>query len=324
MGNILTSINNPGLEIPANEQGAGVLYTTGYKQILLKKTLHNILFNKTDIIQGKKVYTNQLKAYCGTNRSDLDATQIGGGNPGDLTGIKTNFGFNGRNIVNVSLPNVVNTMILSTIPKQTLYTTISKMDITVNISEDNNVINEDMKTLAAKGTEMCGIYIGDMCAKQLYKNDCFTLINNTWVWNYNNSRCVIDNFDFTNEDRTQIQFNDIKDNTTPALYYDYTKIIVDTTQDHYKYIFQFIDLDPIKLIETSSFWEKENNIKYITTMFGLIPYKLDELKGITQGGFKVGGNFITKLEQIKNALYINYLYKYEFIFKKSNNLKKKI
>jgi hypothetical protein len=309
MGNILTSDQTD----PA--RASNLLYKPG--DIMLRKTIHDILVNKTDTANGTIVYTNQMKTYCKTIASEKKGD--------NFTNIGPQKTFTGTNLINVALPNVINTMQLSTISPQVIKNHVTKTDVTMNIttSNDQDIIAQATQNTIEEANFNCDTYIYDQCAKQIYRNDCFTLVNNTWVWNYTNSRCVIDD----PKTMTPIKFNTGEDNTTAGLNFNHKKIVINSANTpEFNYMFMFIDNDELNNILTPEYWVSNTlTYKYINTNFGFFPFTLDELIELTTTAsplFSGGSTIDILIRGLKNALYVNYLYQYEVIYKQNTNLSK--
>ena len=313
MGNIVTS------QAIDTNQSRIHFWESNKNDIILRKTIHDILVNKTDIIQGQQIYTNQMKAMCKIAPVSTDKDTNG-----NYTSLKpVSRAEDLTNSINVSLPHIIDTMVLTKELNKTIKTTITKSDIILNITnKESNMKNINDETIAkfTDGTK-CPRFMNDMCAKQLYNNSCIKLINNTWMWDYNNSRCVID--DINTLTKKVIKFNDQDDNTTPGLNYDYKKIQInkDIINEN-NYLFKFLDSKAQDFVASFTVDLANTNsetYKFLEKNFGYIPFTNSDLYNML---VQVNITNETKINSIKHSLFINYLNQFEVIYKTPLNLNK--
>ena len=304
MGNILVNENLNGETLKYfYEEGKG-------NSDVFRKTVHDIMVKKQDIVKGERVYTNQLKAFC--------TPVLGGFSEGAYDSIVPKNDLNADNIVNISLPSIVNTMTLNNNSQKEVRTIIGKDSISLNINHTTSTIDETMENKMKENEFKCQAYMEDLCAKQVYNNDCFILINGIWMWNYKNSRCITDDLREAREvgSAMKIKFKTIDDGTNDSINYgynnntgaDYNTITVSPkTLASIDYLFTFIN--NIGPVTTNDFENGATLHKYINDNFGFRPN--------TEGDFKrLSNNNIAELNEFKNALFVNYMYKFEMIIKK--------
>ena len=321
MGNILTSG-----EITTNENRLQFYDPKKQNESVFRKTLHKILAEKVDIVRGDTIYTNQMKALCRTLPQSTDTGADGNYTKlGPASSMSKTSPMLLNNYINVSLPHVIDTMLLTRENIKGIKTDIVKSDIILNLNNntsgsiDINTITSD-KFNSNNGAD-CIKYMPDMCAKQLYNNNCVKLVGNKWLWDYNNSRCVINNIDTL----TKIKFDNLEDGTTVNLNYEYKKIIIDAnTIAANNYLFKFIINNNVL---ATQFWsDNADSYKFIVQHFGSMPFtQLDFQSYILVADSRfanIGTNDEAKIYSIKHGLFINYLTKYEGLYKAPLNMNK--
>ncbi len=198
-----------------HEGNAPEVYNGNDDEILLRKKIHNILLNQKQIINGREIYINRRKTYCRVNKL------------GDERDKPHNTDMSDNDFLNIALPRIVNIVpsftyqnadtpntINPTAKIQTYYLPLQVHEDDNNNYKDGDDYNntesgEIQKNLYDIGT--CNEDIQEICAKQIYDNNCITYKNGKWVWNSNNQKCFTNDLDQQRNRKITTNYQNIKD-----------------------------------------------------------------------------------------------------------------
>ena len=221
MGNILS--DQFGSRNPSNPE----FYNNNLNEVLFRKYIHSILINRTDLINGNELHINRRKAFCRTTIDKLEYTYAQ-----NLTMTSP------ADNINVRLPGIYNTIQAHTSvldKKNTIKSRIDNFDVLLKINtidSVNQIFQPNTTNDLDQITGTCDNDVHEICAKQLYDNNCIVNNNSTWEYNSKNSKCNLYNNNLNTLLSTITNYD--------TIYSRNNIILSDATLDKYDYLCNFL------------------------------------------------------------------------------------
>ena len=228
MGNILS--DQFGTRNPNNPE----FYNSSLNDILFRKYIYNILINRTDFINGNEIHVNRRKAFCRTGIDTKTLTYTYMENV-DMKAPKDN--------INIRLPGIYNMIqAYDSVPQNpsvnTITSRIDNFDLFLKTSNTDSITTPLVNDMVA---ETCNADVHEICAKQLFDNNCITINNGGWQYNNIipniNKKCYLYNNNLNNKLETISKFE--------TTYSRNNIILTDTFINKYDYLCNFLKKNKI-------------------------------------------------------------------------------